>query len=361
MSIQPPFKLLEINVISAHDLPPVSKMLRTFAVAYVHPDNKLTTKIDHQGHTNPTWNYKFAFHVDDKFLKNESSAVTIEIYNLAWLRDLPIGTAHLMVNSISPPLLRNPGYRRVSIRVCRPSGHLQGTLNLGVQLVDNNVVPGCERSPFSVKNDEEVYEEDEVIKDENQEKIDFVKEDDFQGQEMKSPGSGPGPSHSASLSRMTSRRESEHETKTVATSGAGSFYSVMRPLPSEVAADLKKGVYIMDWNDYGSSIFDNWTDQGDKSDDFVENTHWPIVEDQIPLSTMSSDSRPTGGHWKSVPEKKKKKKGLFSCFGNAYGFQFSFSCGSKNLKKKKNKNRNVNKHNIHLMSLPENNLRRCYD
>ncbi|KAL6501184.1 hypothetical protein OROHE_025047 [Orobanche hederae] len=356
MPTQSAFKLLEINVISAQDLPPVSKMLRTFAVAYVRPDNKLTTRIDHQGHTNPTWNYKIAFHVDDKFLKNESSVVTIEIYNLAWLRDLPIGTARLVINSLSPNLLRNPGFRRVSIRICRPSGHLQGILNLGVQLVENYVIPGC-----GISHNEELYEED-GMKDENQERSYSAKEEDLQN---------PGPARVTSLSRSpesrtTSRPESEPETKTVATS-AGSLYSVMRPLPSEVAADLKKGVYSAEWNDYGSSIFEDWTEQGNKSEDLVakpRNMQWaPVIEDRTPLT--ADEILPDDGHRKRRPDKKNnnnKKKGLFSCFGNAYGFQFSFFCGSKGLKKKKKKkkNRNVNKQNIHLMSLPEENLPRYY-
>ncbi|KAL6545265.1 hypothetical protein OROGR_009139 [Orobanche gracilis] len=350
MPTQSGFKLLEINVISAQDLPPVSKMLRTFAVVYVRPDNKLTTRIDHHGHTNPTWNYKVAFHVDDEFLKNESSAVMIEIYNLAWLRDLPIGTARLAINGLSPNLLRNPGFRRVSIRICRPSGHLQGILNLGVQLVENYVIPGC-----GISHHGELYEED-GMKDKNQETY-SAKEEDLQN---------PGPAPVASLSRspesrMTSRPESDPETRTVATS-TGSLYSVMRPLPSEVAADLKKGIYSAEWNDYGSSIFEDWTEQGDKSEDLVgkpKNMQWaPVMEDRTPLT--ADKILPDDGHRKRRAGKTNKKKGLFSCFGNAYGFQFSFVCGSKGLKKKKKKNRNVNKQNIHLMSLPEEILPRYY-
>ncbi|KAK4385816.1 hypothetical protein Sango_2705600 [Sesamum angolense] len=102
----------------------------------------------------------------EKFLKQESSAVTIEIYNLAWLRDLPIGTTRLLINNLSPPLKKNPAFRRVALQICRPSGHLQGTLNVGVQLIDNTVpgaemsplssIPGAGMSPFSIRNENTV-------------------------------------------------------------------------------------------------------------------------------------------------------------------------------------------------------------
>ncbi|PIN21654.1 hypothetical protein CDL12_05650 [Handroanthus impetiginosus] len=346
------FKLLEINIISAQDLPPVSKMLRTFAVAYIHPDHKLTTRIDHQGHTNPTWNYKIAFHIDDKFLKHESSAVTIEIYNLAWLRDLPIGTTRLLINNLSPPLHKNPAFRRVTLQICRPSGHLQGTLNLGVQLVDNYPVPGSEISSFSMRNDDQMNGEDGTQYHNHEEGLNyFIKEDDFQVED-KNPGARITSKNESICTTPTNRPESEPETKTVVTS-CNSFFSVMRPLPTEVADDLKRGFYTTEWNDFGSSIFENWTELGDKtSDDHVvksKGAQW-AMEDHIPLTTHDKKHR---------TKRSDKKRGLMSCFGNAYGFQFSFICGSKLLKKKK-KNRNVNKQNVHLMSLPEENLRGFY-
>lgn len=330
-------------------------MLRTFAVAYVHPDHKLTTRIDHQGHTNPTWNYKVIFHVDEKFLQHESSAVTIEIYNLAWLRDLPIGTTRLLINNLSPPLQKNPAFRRVALQICRPSGHLQGTLNLGVQFVDNTI-PGNEINLFSLRNVEQMEEEDEV-QDQNQEGNDFVGEEDLQDHE-KNPGTKITSKNESFCttpeSKFTNRPGSEPETKTVVTS-CGSFFSVMRPLPSEVADDLKRGFYSTEWTEFGSSIFDNWTELGDKSDDpglKSNDVQWP-AEDVIPLTT---DKKPDCHR----TTRSDKKKGLFSCFGNAYGFQFSFICGSKALKKKK-KNRNVCKQNVHLMTLPDHeNLRRFY-
>ncbi|KAL8052258.1 hypothetical protein ABFS82_06G198200 [Erythranthe guttata] len=373
MALQSPFKLLEINIISAQDLPPVSKMLRTFAVAYIHPDHKLTTRIDHAGHTNPTWNYKVSFHVDEKFLKQESSFITIEIYNLAWLRDLPIGTTRLLVSSLSPPLRKNPGFRRVSLQICRPSGHLQGTLNLGVQLVDNTA-PSLESGLSPIRNDEEIDEEEEKedVQEMKQERF-----EDFEDEKEKNRGpSSRMTSKSGSIctspdSRITGRPETETETRTGYVTSCNSLFSVMRPLPSEVAVDMKRGVYSTEWNDYGSSIFDNWsTDKSSDCHRVVEEpmdiVEWP-TEDQIPLTTITNDDdkKKTGVH---RPRRGAgKKKGLFSCFfGSGYGFQFSIICGSKKNKNKnkntKNKNRNVSKQNVHLVTLPadQDNLHRFY-
>ncbi|KAK4433137.1 hypothetical protein Salat_1075900 [Sesamum alatum] len=545
MALQAPFRLLEINIISAQDLPPVSKMLRTFAVAYVHPDHKLTTRIDHQGHTNPTWNYKVVFHVDEKFLKQESSAVTIEIYNLAWLRDLPIGTTRLLVNHLSPPLKKNPAFRRVALQICRPSGHLQGTLHVGVQLIDNtvpgaemsplssipgagmspfsirnenvagigmsplssipgagmspflirnentvpgagmspflirneNTVPGAGRSPFSIRNDNSVpgarmspfsIRHDNSIPGAEMSPFSLRNDNSVAGTEMSPfsirnenivPGAGMSPFSirndnsvlgaemspfsikndnnvpGAGLSpfsirdentgagagmspfsirngdsipgfemsplsmrknymdaedqvqvkgpvreeykekipglKITSKNENicatpesrttirpESELQNALATPSSSMFSVMQPLPSEVAAELKKGFYVTEWNDYGSSIFDEWTEAGDKSEDNVQKPkipEWPAPppEDQIPLTTEKKLVP-------SRPRRTDKKTGLMSCFGNAYGFECSFFCGSKNLKKKKTKSRNVSKQNVHFMTLPEENMRGFY-
>ncbi|KAL3838367.1 hypothetical protein ACJIZ3_022958 [Penstemon smallii] len=353
ISLQSSFKLLEINIISAQDLPPVSKMLRTFAVAYVTPDHKLTTKVDHQGHTNPRWNYKIAFHVDEKFLKQESSAITIEIFNVAWLRDLPIGTTRLLINNLSPPLLKNQSFRKVALKIRRPSGHLRGTLNVGIQLIDNTV-PDIESNISTIRNEEQINEED-YNQDQNQEENDYsIKEETTDSRKQIEPLDED--SNSPTLrSKKPDRPEPEPETRTVLTSN-GSHFSTMRPLPSEVAEDMKKGLYSTEWNEYGSSIFENWTEQGDTSKDErhgllrTNSLKWR-AEDQIPLR---SDKKSGPKHKRSRSEGG-NNKGLMSCFGNAYGFEFSFICGSKTMKKKKN--RNI-KQNLHL--IPEENLHRLY-
>lgn len=140
-----PFQLLELNIISAQDLAPVSRSMRTYAVAWVHPDRKLSTRVDTQGHANPTWNDKFVFRVDDEFLRADTSAVMIEIYAVSWFRDVHVGTVRVLVGNLVPPPSRphhpqpHLGMRFVALQVRRPSGRPQGILNIGVAVLDSSM------------------------------------------------------------------------------------------------------------------------------------------------------------------------------------------------------------------------------
>ncbi|GMN53310.1 hypothetical protein TIFTF001_022452 [Ficus carica] len=145
MSILNPFQLLELNVISAQDLAPVSRSMRTYAVAWVHPDRKLSTRVDTHGQNNPTWNDKFVFRVDEDFLHADTSAVMIEIYALHWFKDVHVGTVRILVGNLipSPPRpgssyhshFNQLGMRFVALQVRRPSGRPQGILNIGVAIL----------------------------------------------------------------------------------------------------------------------------------------------------------------------------------------------------------------------------------
>lgn len=55
------YQLLELNVISAQDLAQMDRSMQTYAVAWIDPDHKLSTRVDSQGGTNLTWNDKFVF------------------------------------------------------------------------------------------------------------------------------------------------------------------------------------------------------------------------------------------------------------------------------------------------------------
>ena len=140
-----PFQLLELNVISAQDLVKVSRKMKTYAVAWVHPDRRLSTRVDSEGCNNPTWNDKFVFRVDDRFLHGDTSAVMIEIYALHWFRDVHIGTVRVIVGNLIPPPRPHHhnhfqlGMRFVALQVRRPSGRPQGILNIGVALLDSSM------------------------------------------------------------------------------------------------------------------------------------------------------------------------------------------------------------------------------
>ena len=137
-----PYQLLEVNLISAQDLEPVAKKMKTYCKSWVHPNRKLISCVDTEGNNNPTWNDKFVFRVNEDFLREDNSAVMIEIYAPHWFRDSLVGTVRVLVGNLFPPTLANPvGMRFVALQVRRPSGRPQGILNIGVALLD-----GCLRS-----------------------------------------------------------------------------------------------------------------------------------------------------------------------------------------------------------------------
>ncbi|XP_077252618.1 uncharacterized protein LOC143892027 [Tasmannia lanceolata] len=132
------FQLLEINLISAQNLKPITTNLRrmhTYAVAWVDPTKKLRTRIDHVGGEFPTWNDKFIFRVGHHFLSGENSAVCIEIYAVGYVKDTLIGTVRFLINGhISSG---GPSFSAVQIR--RPSGRFHGVLNLGATMISGSL------------------------------------------------------------------------------------------------------------------------------------------------------------------------------------------------------------------------------
>jgi hypothetical protein len=122
--------------------------MRTYAIAWVHPNRKLSTRIDNKGHNNPTWNEKFAFRVNDDFLYSETSTVTVEIFAVAWFRDVLVGSVRVLVNDLvqsSVQTQSNSSVRFVALQIRRSNGTPQGILNMGVSLINSAIrsMPLC--------------------------------------------------------------------------------------------------------------------------------------------------------------------------------------------------------------------------
>ncbi|XP_010936043.1 uncharacterized protein [Elaeis guineensis] len=136
-----PCHLLELTVISAQDLfPATARAMRAYATAWVHPDKKLSTRTDRAGHTEPTWNDKLVFRVDDAFLLSVTSAITVDIFAVRHrlsprLQDPHLGTVRVLLSALRP----DPGARRfAALQVRRPNSlRPQGILNVGVALLDD--------------------------------------------------------------------------------------------------------------------------------------------------------------------------------------------------------------------------------
>ncbi|KAG8380404.1 hypothetical protein BUALT_Bualt06G0011800 [Buddleja alternifolia] len=93
------------------------------------------TKID-QLAAKPTWNDKFLFRVSDEFISGDTTAVSIEIYAVGYIKDFLIGTVHfilsnttsLQVQSASERSIRTPSYSAVQIH--RSSKRFQGIVDI---------------------------------------------------------------------------------------------------------------------------------------------------------------------------------------------------------------------------------------
>ncbi|KAG2273114.1 hypothetical protein Bca52824_067669 [Brassica carinata] len=144
--------VLEINLISAQDLAPISKNMKTYSVAWINTDpmRKLTTRVDQANRSNPIWNEKFVFRVDDKILDVDASSIVIEIYAAAWAKDALVGTVNVLLSDLFAPWSGfgdgddggggNNNMRLVTLQIRRPSGRLQGfrSMPLSVEVFDGS-------------------------------------------------------------------------------------------------------------------------------------------------------------------------------------------------------------------------------
>ncbi|XP_047942692.1 uncharacterized protein LOC125189458 [Salvia hispanica] len=134
---------LEINIISAQDLAPVSKSMQPYAVSWIYPDRKNITQIDQEGHKNPKWNEKFNFRLKDGM--PEDATIIVEIYTLSWFRDVLVGNVSVPIRDLIAPLTQtsansNGNTRFVTLQIRTSSGSPQGILNIGVTLRDNTSI-----------------------------------------------------------------------------------------------------------------------------------------------------------------------------------------------------------------------------
>ncbi|MED6123931.1 hypothetical protein PIB30_054204 [Stylosanthes scabra] len=378
-TVAAPSQLLEINVISAQDLAPVSKSMRPYAVAWLNPERRLATQVDEVGHTNPTWDEKFVYRVDEEFLNSENSVIMIEIYNNGWLRDVLIGTVGVLVSNLIPPSARSgnrkPKLRFVALQIRRPSGRLQGILNIGVTLVDSTMrsMPMYSELSTSAVGYWDVMNPNKMAKHQND---DAESEDYYYG---------ANDSKFLTLQRCQSEKnDSTINDYTYQGAGQnfyvhdgnddseifdlqkgtpivnlnGSLCSDIGPSPSVVAAAIAQGLYPMPAlppRSAESSAVDGWAgDRGTEEGMRTKMERWkteltPVYdrnyrqqsspsevsdESEMKYKTPKRVGKTPGRRSISGGSHRQQGKGLFSCFGTVFGCEISISCGGGNRKKR---------------------------
>ncbi|KAL2555387.1 uncharacterized protein Fot_00126 [Forsythia ovata] len=354
----PSFHLLEISVISAQNLAPVSKSMRTYAVTWVHPSRKLTTRTNQKGQTNPTWNDKFAFRVDDEFLLSDNAAVNVEIYTVSWFCDVLVGIVRVPVcELITPSVLTHKNSskntRFVALQVRRPSGSPQGILNLGVSLLDSSMKSMPLNSPINSRVEDSpdaIPKEIENLNDLQQKNVDNEEEDselNAKIQFWRSMGAGSEsnngefPVKPGSVCNGSLVNESACNSSMV---NGSELCSDIGPSASVVAAELakkseptqqaeeppsrstKKPYRSAEIQETESSIVEELTFEEAAAKGFKFSSSKERWRNEVSKRyEYKPRSAVCGGH-----TRRNSDGGLFSCFGNAYGIQFTIVCGSGN-------------------------------
>ncbi|XP_047324640.1 uncharacterized protein LOC124928158 [Impatiens glandulifera] len=319
------FHLLEITLISAQDLA-FSRSMRTYSVVSIQPDHKLNTRIDSKGRTNPTWNDKFMFRVDNDFLNSESSTINVDIYNTSWLRDTLIGNVRIGISDLIPPSAYQVRYnngnifnRFVALQIRRPSGNPQGIMNMAVTLFPfgppvyrpkDNVPPMSRRMEIQDDGDAELEQE----KCRLNEKINL----------WRSPSED-----------LDYYDEGYYYNGSIINGSAcnGSMVnSDVGPSASIVAEAIATGTYQaptmgggkrIEMDDGGSSIVGDLTkDEANARGYRTRTKRWPgESEDGSHVVVSKNHHGGSGRH-----SRRHSDVGLFSCF--ALGLEFTIVCGS---------------------------------
>lgn len=319
--------------------------MKTYAIAWVQPDRKLASGVDQTGGTDPTWNEKLTFEVDDKFLNSEDATIVVEIYAAAWVKDALIGQVNVLINDIfhlrsvaDTKTTDNSAARTVTLQIRRPSGRPQGILNMEVSIVTNDSTEDPKPKITTSQDQKEDHQENKI------ESINHETMEDNSGKTPKIKGSVVNDGSGSSSSPVKGNGSMVN--------GDSVCCSDVGPSASVVAAAIAKGLYVPPVNNQPQSKetskrIREWTKKEREQDLERKLERW---RSDIPATAAAARK---GG--KSSRRSRGKNgtgdgKKLFSCFGNALGCEISITCGGG---KKKNGNGSNNKI-CHLSSVDGN-------
>ncbi|KAK7337935.1 hypothetical protein VNO77_18527 [Canavalia gladiata] len=352
-----PYQLLEMNVISAQNLAPISKSIKAYAVAWLNPERKLATEIDQVGHTNPTWNEKFVFRVDDQFLEYDNSVIMIEIYASARLRDVLIGTVAVLVSNFLPPSSRSrkPKLRFLPLQIRRPSGRPQGILNIGVTLLDSTMrsMPLYSQLSASAVGYRGLMESDNKRKKADP-KVDDISDEDSSDSELLTLQRCLSEKSDSTINDYTCNgkqgnsyyyddaQDSDVGMRKGVSLNEESLCFDVGPSPSVVAAAIAKGWYPLPAppvRTVESSTVDGWSENNSAElmNTKIERWRAELTPAYEVFDEERAKLKQTPKRVGQTPKRKEQRGGLFSCFGTALGCEISVSCGEGNKRRRNGK------------------------
>ncbi|EYU39778.1 hypothetical protein ABFS82_06G173800 [Erythranthe guttata] len=298
-------QLLEISLISAQDLAPVSKSMHTYGVVWIRPNKKHTTRTDNHGQRNPKWNDKCVFSLDNP-PENNDATVTVEIYTVSWFRDVIVGMVRVRVADLITPLTRtrNKNTRFVALQIRRPSGSPQGILNMGVALSDTAAMRSM---PLSSKNRFDEHKQNDDVTDLNIVLWRSLSAGDGKADDLSFPDK-PGSICNGST-----------------VDNGSDLCSDVGPSASVVAAEINTTAADQET---GSSILEELTAEEAKAKGYKSVATSKEMWRRAMVEGGGDESellRNGGGRRRS---RRSSDEGRFSCFGNAYGIEFTIVCGA---------------------------------
>ncbi|CAM6100848.1 unnamed protein product [Calypogeia fissa] len=140
---------LEMTVMAAEDLKDVATFgkMDVYAVVWVDPFSKRTTRILRKGGKNPVWNEWITVSLDS--VRNCPNAyLSVQIFSEASMGDKVVGTGRLPVHEIyriNPPDGDEPAL--VTLQLQRPSGRVQGIISLSMRVTGAYFQPALPSAP----------------------------------------------------------------------------------------------------------------------------------------------------------------------------------------------------------------------
>ncbi|KAH7425384.1 hypothetical protein KP509_11G051600 [Ceratopteris richardii] len=132
---------VDVTVVSAENVKEASSFvqIRTYAVVWFEQRNRMKTRVDEHGNTNPSWNECLSFSVPESILDDPASSLNIEIYRTRSV------LGHKVINMASIPvseLLKKPdGKQTLMYELIRRSGKTKGAVRFSVRVGEKTTIP----------------------------------------------------------------------------------------------------------------------------------------------------------------------------------------------------------------------------
>ncbi|KAL2623689.1 hypothetical protein R1flu_003894 [Riccia fluitans] len=135
-------RAIEVTIISASHLKKIKTLghQRSYVVAYIYENHKVSSKVDSDGGLNPNWNFRLTLDCDESLFVHHGTYLNFEIYNQGYfsevLSDTLIGSVAVPLRDLEKDVRCHVEAARMSFQVRRPSGKEKGVLNVAIKLGD---------------------------------------------------------------------------------------------------------------------------------------------------------------------------------------------------------------------------------